>query len=207
MTAPSPSSDDPYEHLRTHAAAQKQETVDRLAKAIAELEADGRPVTAFTIREVSGLDYMAYYRNRAAFQLFQEHSTHLRKKREQEQVKHQAPDRGSKRKKRKGPASPHAITVSPRDPLLDYKRPRLVQLLHEAEASRDEVRQQAQAERTRIEQQAQTQRAELEQRYRKLLQEHMQCGVTIAKLEAQVAEYLAFMERFRSSLGREEQEL
>lgn len=50
----------------------------------------------------------------------------------------------------------------------------------------------------------QTQRAELEQRYHKLLQEHMQCGVTIAKLEAQVAEYLAFMERFRTALHQEE---
>jgi hypothetical protein len=35
---------------------------------------------------------------------------------------------------------------------------------------------------------------------------HMQCSVKIAKLEAQVAEYLAFMERFRTSLRREEQE-
>lgn len=208
MTAPSSSSDDPYAHLRTHAASQKQETVDRLTRAIAELEAEKRPVTTFTIKEVSGLDYMAYYRNREAFQLFQEHSTHLRKKREQEQTKRQAPNRGSKnRKKGKGRETLHAVTVSPRDPLLDYKRPHLVQLLHEAEASRDEIRRQAQAERTRIEQQAQTQRAELERRNQKLLQEHMSCGVKIAKLEAQVAEYLAFMERFRSSLRHEEQEL
>lgn len=32
----------------------------------------------------------------------------------------------------------------------------------------------------------------------------MNCGITIAQLEAQVAEYLAFMERFRSSLQRAE---
>lgn len=205
MTVPSSSSDDPYEHLRTHAMAQKRETVDRLARAIAELEADGRPVTTFTIREVSGLDYMAYYRNREAFQLFQEHSTHLRKKREQEQAKRQATRRGSKkRKKGKGRESLHAVTVSPRDPLLDYKRPRLVQLLHEARAERDEARKQAQAVRESWEQQAQTERAELEQRYRKLLQEHIQCSVKIAKLEAQVAEYLAFMERFRTALHHEE---
>ena len=204
---PSSSSDDSYAHLRMHAAAQKQETMDRLTRAIAVLEADGRSVTTFTIREVSGLDYMAYYRNREAFQLFQEHSKHLRKKREQEQAKRQAPNRGSKRKKGKGRESIHAVTVSPRDPRLSYKRPRLVQLLHEAEASRDVAKRQAQAERTRIEQQAQTQHAELEQRYHKLLQEHISCGVKIAKLEAQVAEYLAFMERFRSSLRREEQQL
>jgi phenylpyruvate tautomerase PptA (4-oxalocrotonate tautomerase family) len=204
MRASSSSSGDPYAHLRRHAAEQKQETVDRLTRAIAELEADGRPVTTFTIREVSGLDYMAYYRNREAFQLFQKHSTHLCKKREQEQVKHQAASRVSKRKTGKGQTTPHTVTVSPRDPLLDYKRPRLVQLLHEARAERDEARQKAQAVQASSKQQVLTERAELEQRYRKLLQEHMFCGVTIAKLEAQVAEYLAFMERFRSSLQRAE---
>src|SRR5207249_4017069 len=111
-----------------------------------------------------------------------------------------------KRKKGKGRESLHAVTVSPRDPLLDYQRPRLVQLLHEAHAERDEARKQAQAVQESLEHQAQTERAELEQRYRKLLQEHMECSVKIARLEAQVAEYLAFMERFRSSLRREEQE-
>jgi hypothetical protein len=201
----SSTSGDPYAHLHANAVAQKQTTVDRLSQAITQLEADGRPVTTFTIREVSGLDYMAYYRNREAFQLFQEHSTHLREKREQEQAKRQAPSRGSKkRKKGKGRETLHAVTVSPRDPLLDYKRPRLVQLLHEAEASRDEAGRQAQAERTRIEQQAQTQRAGLEQRYHKLLQEHMQCELKIARLEAERAEFQAFMERFRSSLKHEE---
>jgi phenylpyruvate tautomerase PptA (4-oxalocrotonate tautomerase family) len=203
MTEQTSSSDDSYAHLRASAAAQKQETIDRLTRAIAELEANSRPVTTFTIREVSGLDYMAYYRNRQAFQLFQEHSTHLRKKREREQDKSKANNRGPKRKKGKSRDAIHSVIVSPRDPLLDYQRPRLVQLLHEARSERDEARKQAQVVQACVEQQAQTQRAELEQRYRKLLQEHMQCGVKIAKLEAQVAEYLAFMERFRTSLQRE----
>lgn len=188
--------------LHAYAAMQKQTTVERLKQAIETLEAKGHPVTTFTIKEISGMDYMVYYRNREAFALFQQHSTHLRKEREKEQVK----QRRSKRKTVKDKEMLHEVKVKPRDPLLDYKRPRLVELLHEARAERDEANQQAQAERTRAEQQAQTQRAELEQHYRKLLQEHMQCGVTIAKLEAQVAEYLAFMERFRSSLRREEQE-
>jgi hypothetical protein len=201
MMAKTPSpSEDRYTHLRTHAAAQKQATLDRLSQAISLLETEGRPVNTFTIKEASGLDYMAYYRNREAFQLFQEHSTHLRKEREKEQAKR----RRSARKRAKQDDSPHRVKVSPRDPLLDYKRPRLVELLHEARAERDEARQQAQTEQTRIEQQAQTQYAELEQRYHKLLQEHMHCGVTIAKLEAQVAEYLAFMERFRTALRQEE---
>jgi hypothetical protein len=200
------SSDDPYAHLRANAATQKQTTVDRLSKAITQLEAEGRPVNTFTIKEVSGMDYMAYYRNREAFQLFQEHSTHLRKEREQTQEKQQAASQSKQRKTGKGQVTSHTVKVSPRDPLLDYKRPRLVQLLHEARAERDEAKQQLRMERVELEQRAQTERANLEQRYRKLLQEHMQCGVTIAKLEAQVAEYLAFMERFRSSLRREEHE-
>ena len=198
------SSGDQYAHLRANAAAQKQATVDRLSQAITLLEAEGRPVNTFTIKEVSGLDYMTYYRNREAFQLFQEHSSHLRKEREQEQAKHRAASRVSKKKKGKEQAVPHAVKVTPRDPLLDYKRPRLVALLHEARAERDEAKRQARAARTEAEQRVQTEQVELEQRYHKLLQEHMNCSVTIAKLEAQVAEYLAFMDRFRSSLQREE---
>lgn len=198
------SSDDQYAHLRANAAAQKQTTVDRLCMAIRQLEAEGRPVNTFTIKEVSGMDYMTYYRNREAFQLFQEHSTHLRKEREQAQKKRQAASRGNSRKRRKDVAA-HTVKVSPRDPLLDYKRPRLVELLHEAHAERDEAKRQLRAERVEADQRAQAARADLEQRYHKLLQEHMNCGVTIAKLEAQVAEYLAFLERFRSALQREEQ--
>jgi len=200
------SSDNRYAHLRANAAAQKQTTVDRLNQAITQLEAEGREVSTFTIKEVSGMDYMAYYRNRDAFRLFQEHSTHLRKEREQEQAKRQEALRRGSRKMEKGQAAAHAVKVSPRDPLLDYKRPRLVELLHEAQAARDVAKRQLLTERGEAEQRAQTERADLEQHYRKLLQEHMQCGVTIAKLEAQVAEYLAFMERFRSSLRREEYE-
>jgi hypothetical protein len=60
------------------------------------------------------------------------------------------------------------------------------------------------AERTENEQRTQAACTDLEQRYHKLLQEHMSRGITIAKLEAQVAEYLAFLERFRSALQREE---
>src|SRR5258706_8596471 len=88
----SPRPEDRYAHLRANAAAQKQTTVDRLSQAITQLEAEGRPVNTFTIKEVSGMDYMVYYRKREAFQLFQEHSTHLRKEREQEHFFFQAED-------------------------------------------------------------------------------------------------------------------
>src|SRR5215472_11869358 len=148
-------SDDPYAHLRANAAAQKQTTVDRLSKAIAQLETEGRPVNTFTLKEVSGMDYMIYYRNREAFQLFQEYSTHLLKEREQAQAKRQATSRGSSRKRRKGQTAAHVVKVSPRDPLLDYKRPRLVELLHEARAERDEAKRQAKMARVEMEQRVQ----------------------------------------------------
>src|SRR5260221_10868649 len=109
MTGQTSSPGDQYAHLRANAAAQKRATVDRLSQAITQLEAEGRPVNTFTIKEVSGMDYMAYYRNREAFQLFQEHSTHLRKERDQQQAKHQAASRGSSRKRRKDQAVAHAV--------------------------------------------------------------------------------------------------
>jgi hypothetical protein len=191
--------------LRASAQARKQATIGRLRQAITQLEADHRPVTTFTIKEVSGLDYMTYYRNREAFALFQQHSTHLRKKREQEQAKHQTASHIRSRKTGKAQAVPRTIKVSPRDLLLDYKRPRLVELLHEARTERDEAKRQVKAERAEGEQRAQAERIELEQRYHKLLQEYMQCGVKMARLEAELAEFRAFMERYRSSLQREEQ--
>src|SRR5712692_8853984 len=109
MTLPS---DDQYAHLRANAATQKQTTVDRLRQAITQLEAEDRPVNTFTIKEVSGMDYMAYYRNREAFQLFQEHSTHLRKERVQAQEKRQAGRQSKPRKMRKGQATSHTVKVS-----------------------------------------------------------------------------------------------
>lgn len=172
------SSGDRYAHLRANAARQKQTTVARLKQAIASLEAEHRPVTVFTIKEVSGLDYMAYYRNAEALALFRRHSTHLQTAREKEQTE----QRTARRKQRQYEESSQGTLVRPRDPLLNYKKPRLATDLRAVLAERDQ----------------------LQQRYQALLQEHMHCGVTIARLEAQVAEYLAFMERFRSSLEREE---
>ena len=82
---------------------------------------------------------------------------------------------------------------------------RLVELLHEAEASRDEAIRQLREARTKAEQQTHAERTELEQRYHKLLQERMHCGVKMARLEAELAQFREFMEGYRSSLQREEQ--
>lgn len=167
-----------YAHLRANATSQKQRTVDRLSRAIAALEAEGREVSTFTIKEVSGLDYMAYYRNAQALALFRTHSTHLRKEREKERAKR----RRSRHKQSKQEEAIHEVQIEPRDRLLNYKKPELVAKLRAAQAEREQ----------------------LEQRYHALLQEHMQCGLTITRLEAQLAEHLAFMDRFRSSLKQEE---
>jgi hypothetical protein len=193
MTKASPPSEDRISHLRAYATVQKQTTVARLKQAIETLEAQGRPVNIFTIKEVSGMDYMVYYRNREAFALFQQHSTHLRKEREKEQAKQSSSRRTLKRKTDRDKEALHAVKVTPRDPLLDYKRPRLVALLREVQHERDEIKQQAQAEK-----------AELERRYHALLQDHMQCELKMTRLEAEHAEFQAFMERFRSSLRHEE---
>ncbi len=195
MTTHSEPTGDRYTHLRAYATAQKQTTVERLEQAIGQLEAEGREVSTFTIKEVSGLNYMAYYRNREAFSLFQQHSTHLRKEREEQQTKQQRVRRSHTRKNLKNDEAIHQVKVKPRDPLCDYKRPRLVELLRATQAERDEIKKQAQDERVFM-----------EQRYAALLQEHMQCGLAMARLEAELAEYRAFMDRFRSSLHREEHE-
>lgn len=166
--------EDRYAHLHHYAAKQKQATVERLRQAIAQLEREKRSVTTFTIKEVSGLDYMAYYRNAEALALFRRHSTHLQKERE------------IKRSRRKGAKSRPSVQqdpqISSRDPLLNYKKPRLV---IELRLTRSKL-------------------SQMEQQYQVLLQEHMSCGLTIARLQTQVAEHQAFLERFRSSLQKEE---
>lgn len=166
--------EDRYAHLRHYAAKQKQGTVERLRQAIAQLEGEKRPVTTFTIKEVSGLDYMAYYRNAEALALFRFHSTHLRKQRAMAQSKR----RGATR----FPSREQDAIVPSRDPLLHYKKPRLVAELRAARAKQDQM----------------------EQQYQVLLQEHMSCGLTIARLQTQLAEHQTFLERFRSSLQKEE---
>jgi hypothetical protein len=180
-----PVSTDRYAALRAYAATQRQITVDRLQVAITKLESDNRPVSTFTVKEVSGLDYMAYYRNPEALALFRRHSTHLRMEREKKHVSRRrkiskTTERANTqtRSRTAERESLHDVPVQPSDRLLNYKKPRLVALLREALAERDQF----------------------QQRYHALLQEHMQCGLTIARLEAQVNEYLAYMEGFRSSL-------
>lgn len=100
--------------LRTRAAAQKQNTVDRLRIAITSLDVQKKSISAKTIYEECGLEYASIRRNPEALLLYQQHSTFLKQKR--------------KRAKASPPDTP-----SPRDPLLAYKKADLVARVHKAE--------------------------------------------------------------------------
>ena len=170
---------DPYAHLRAHAAAQRQATIDRLAAGIAALEAAGRPVTVFTIREVADLDYSAYYRNPEARALFRQHSSHLRAAREQRAT-------GPRRRQRQGDQEPPEARP-PRDPLAAYTKTRLMRMISKLR-------------------QALAAREALEQQYRALLQEHMQCALTIARLQEEASTDAAYRELLRSLRAKVERE-
>jgi hypothetical protein len=149
--------------LRSHAQAQKQSTVDRLRAAITAFETQHEPISARTIYEECGLAYASIRRNPEALLLYQQHSTFL--KRERKRTRTVCPD-----------------TPSPRDPLLAYKKTKLVAMLRE--------------ERTR--------RQETEQQQAQLLQEYVQKDVKIAQLEAELAQYRGYLERLRIQVQQQE---
>jgi hypothetical protein len=82
--APRSHSDQQLVGLRTHAEAQKQSTVERLVAAIASLNRQKKPISARTIYEECGLEHATLRRNPEALQLFQRHSTFLKRKRKQQ---------------------------------------------------------------------------------------------------------------------------
>lgn len=89
-------------------------------------------------------------------------------------MQRQTARRSPKQKRGKRQEASSAVKVSSRDPLLDYKRPRLIELLHEARAERDKVIQQAKAERIEAERRAQN---EHEQQLEKtIMHSHSSCN-------------------------------
>src|SRR5438128_642254 len=109
--------------LHAHAQAQKQETVDRLRTAITALQAQHKPISARTIYEECGLEYASIRRNAEALLLYQQHSTFL--KHERKRTRTACPD-----------------TISPRDPLLAYKKTQLAGMLREERTQRQETEKQ-----------------------------------------------------------------
>jgi hypothetical protein len=161
LITPTPSSN--WAFLRTHAQTQKQSTVERLKSAIASLQAQHQPISARTIYEECGLTYASLRRNPEALLLYQQHSTFL--KRERKRTRTACPD-----------------TVSPRDPLLAYKKPDLVARLRQEQARC----------------------AELETQYAAMLQDYVQRDVKIAELEAELARYREYFEGLRLQVQQQE---
>jgi len=149
--------------LRAHAQAQKQGTVERLMVAITSLQARNQPISARTIYEECGLEYASIRRNPEALLLYQQHSTFL--KRERKRTRTRCPD-----------------SVSPRDPLLAYKKPDLVARLR----------------------QEQTRCVELETQHVTILADYVQKDVKIAELEAELARYREYFEGLRLQVQQQE---
>jgi hypothetical protein len=96
----------------------KQATVERLHAAIESLKAKEREISVQTIYEGCGLRYAAIHRNQEALALFRANSTSLVAKK--------------KRTKRRSAMSDEGL-IHPRDPLLNYKKPQLVERLRTAQ--------------------------------------------------------------------------
>ncbi len=158
-----PNSEQQLAGLRAHAQAQKQSTVERLRTAIAALQAQHKPISARTIYEECGLEYASIRRNPEALLLYQQHSTFL--KRERKRTRTLCPD-----------------TVSPRDPLLAYKKTHLAAQVREERKIRQEI----------------------EAQHAQLLQEYVQKDITIAELEAELAQYRGYLERLRIQVQQQE---
>lgn len=153
--------------LRRHAAEQQHATLERLRAAIEALNERGEPITVHTIRAESHLDYKSYAHNPEALKLFREHSTFLAAKRKES------------RKRRKKDAG---AEDSPKDPLLNYKRPQLASRL------RQEIQR----------------REEIEVQYRQLLEDRMQADLKAMQLEAELARYQQFLGHMRAQAQQAE---
>ena len=156
--------------LRDSTAARRQATVERLRSAIDALTAKKAKITVQTIYDESGLRYAAIHRNQEALTLFRAHSTHLV---------------AQKKQKRRKRMSTGEETPAPRDPLLNYKKPQLVE--------RNRALQQLVGE---LQQQLAT------------IDAGMKREARIAELEARLAllePYRAFIEQWRAQMHREEQ--
>lgn len=157
--------------LRDSTAARRQTTIERLGSAIDALTAKKAKITVQTIYEVCGLRYAAIHRNQEALALFRAHSTHLLVE---------------KKRKRHKRTSTGEETPAPRDPLLNYKKPQLV-------------------ERYRA---AQQQVQELQHQLALAVDAAMKREARIAELEAKLAQlepYRLYVEQLRAQMQREEQ--
>lgn len=157
--------------LRQSTTARKHATVERLQSAITSLKANKREISVQTIYETCGLRYAAIHRNPEALALFRANSTSLAAKKKKTRRKSSMSDEG---------------TIAPRDPLLAYKKPQLVERVRTAEQ----------------------QVLGLQQQLAVQIDASLQREARIAELEARLAElepYRSFVEQMRVQMQREEQ--
>lgn len=165
-----PPSEAQLKALRDSTTARRQATVERLRSAIDALTAKKAEITVQTIYEECGLRYAAIHRNAEALALFRAHSTHLV---------------AQKKRKRRERMSTGEETPAPRDPMLNYKKPQLVERFRTAQ------------------QQVQT----LQQQLAVIVDAGMKREARIAELEAKVVQlepYRVYVEQLRAQMQREE---
>ncbi len=166
-----PPSEAQLKALRDSTEARRQATIERLRSAIDVLTAKKQKITTQTIYEECGLRYAAIHRNQEALALFRAKSTHLV---------------AQKKRKRRKPTNSDEVTTAPRDPLLNYKKPQLVERYR---ASRQSVQ-------------------ELQQQLALSTDAAMKREARIAELEAKMAQlepYRLYVEQLRAQMQREEQ--
>lgn len=117
--------------LHASTTARKQETVERLRAAIASLKEKRQEI----IYAGCGLHYSSYVRNEEAIALFRASSTYLIEKKQR-----------TKRKRKICEAT--CSQSSPRDPLLNCKKPQLVMRLREAQQQIQDLQQHRHPSRT-----------------------------------------------------------
>lgn len=171
VRASRPPSEAQLSALRTSTAARRHATIERLRAAIDALTAKKVKITVQTIYEECGLRYAAIHRNQEALALFRAHSTHLL---------------AQKKQKRRKRTTAGEETPAPRDPLLNYKKPQLVERLRAAQQHVQELQQQLAV----------------------TVDSGMKREARIAELESRLAQlepYRAFIEQWRAQMHREEQ--
>jgi hypothetical protein len=125
--------------LRRNAAQRAERTVMRLQDGIAAMTRAGLPITGPLIKRETGLDYKTIQRNPAAYALFCKHAAYFTQLR----VTESRPRLSARNRRRKQPRSALPPKPTPRDPLLERPKKRLVDRVRALEAENADLMQAA----------------------------------------------------------------
>jgi hypothetical protein len=120
--------------LRRNAAQRAERTVERLQDGIAALTRAGLPITGPLIKRETELDYKTIQRNPAAYALFCKHAAHFTQPRTPKPT-----TRGTGKRRRNMPRASTPPQPTPRDPLLERPKRRLVDRIRILEAENAEL--------------------------------------------------------------------